>query len=401
MTPALLFIVVLGTPDTTTIYSRIGRDTVAVEQFVRSGNRLEGTLVSRVPRTAISHYVAELSDGRIVHVRVEPLRPDRAPVSPVRFQEATVGRDSIVFRGVRGDSVVTRTIAAPSGVVPFVHPFWSYGFYDQALRQSYRVAGDSVPVVLYQVGAQAVAPSTFVREGDDGLRLTWKGVGTIHYKYGPSGELVSTNSFETTFKTEATRGPTVDILALAASFAARDAGGAGLGVLSPRDTARATVAGAAILIDYSRPSMRGRTMFGGVIPYGQVWRAGADAATIFTTDRDLMAGGTRIPAGAYTLWIVPTEQGDTLLINSQTGQWGTQHDGSKDMYRLPLRRSALDGPLERYTIRVEPGSAGGMIHFEWENRRMTMEFRVLRRTDRWTDGPAQQGLRRVKHSLRW
>lgn len=373
---SLLLIAVIGGTDTTTIYSRIGRDTVAVEQFVRTGNRLEGTVVSRVPRTSITHYLAELADGRITHVRVEPLRPDRAPITPARFQEVTLGRDSIVFRGVRGDSVTTRTIAAPAGVVPFGHPFWSYGFYDQALRQSYRAKGDSVPVILYQIGAAAVSPSMFVRESADGLRITWRGVGTVHFRYGPSGELVSNNSLETTFKTEAAKGPSVDILQLAAAYAARDAGGTGLGVLSPRDTARATVAGAGLLIDYSRPSMRGRRLFGEVIPFGQVWRAGADAATVFTTDRDLVAGNTRIPAGSYTLWIVPTQQGDTLLINSQTGQWGTQHDPSKDAFRLPLLRSTLDAPLERYTVRIEPGNGGGEIHFEWETRRLTLPFKI-------------------------
>jgi hypothetical protein len=363
--------------DTTTVYSLIGRDTVAVEQFTRSAGRLEGTVVSRVPRVAVSHYVAELgADGHITKVRIEPLRADRTPVTPVRYQEVTIGSDSLEYRGVRGDSVTTRRVAAAAGVVPFVHPFWSYGFYDQALRQSARAPGDSIPIVFYQVGAPAASAMTFVREGPGAIRITWRGVGTIHFRYGDSGEFLADNSLETTFKTEAAAGPTVDILRLAGDYAARDAAGSGLGVLSPRDTARATIGGASILIDYSRPSMRGRRLFGGVVPYGEVWRAGADAATVLTSSRDLAAGETRIPAGVYTLWIIPTEQGDTLLINSQTGQWGTQHDPAKDLYRIPLRRSALGAPMERYTIRVEEAPQGGQIHFEWETRRLTFPFRI-------------------------
>lgn len=90
MTPSLVLAAALlaSSADTSTIYSLIGRDTVAIEQFVRSDTRLEGTVVSRVPRTAVSHYAAELGpDGRITRVRVEPQGPDRSPVVPLRYQE--------------------------------------------------------------------------------------------------------------------------------------------------------------------------------------------------------------------------------------------------------------------------------------------------------------------------
>ncbi len=88
--------------------------------------------------------------------------------------------------------------------------------------------------------------------------------------------------------------------------------------LSPPDSVRATVAGAQIAIDYSRPSMRGRKIFGGVVPWNQVWRTGANLATRFTTSADLVMGGKTIPKGSYTLWTLPSPAGWQLIINKQT-----------------------------------------------------------------------------------
>lgn len=371
----LLLLALLGEPqDTTTMYSRIGRDTVAIEQFVRTATGFEGTLLTMTPRTSLLKYKAELgADGRVRSVRIDPLRPDGTPAVPVRYQELTIGPDSLEFRGVRGDSVVTRRLAAPAGTAPFVHPFYSYAFYDQILRQAGRERGDSAVIPMYQVGAQGVAMATFVREGTDGYRVTWRGVGTVHFKTSSAGGLAASNSFETTFKTEATRGPPANLLALAGEFSKRDAAGQGLGVLSPRDTLRGSVGGASVTIDYSRPAMRGRKIFGGIVPYGEVWRAGADAATGMVLDRDVLAGSIRIPAGAYTIWIVPSPTGDTLLVNSQTGQWGTQHDAARDILRIPLTRAKLPEPVERYGITLSPA---GSLDFQWETTRFSVPLKT-------------------------
>ncbi|HYR08943.1 MAG TPA: DUF2911 domain-containing protein, partial [Longimicrobium sp.] len=92
---------------------------------------------------------------------------------------------------------------------------------------------------------------------------------------------------------------------------------------SPRDTTEARVADARIYVDYGRPSMRGRPIMGALVPYGQVWRTGANEATTLVTDRALRVGGTDVPAGTYTLYTLPGESAWQLIINRQTGQWGT------------------------------------------------------------------------------
>ena len=148
-------------------------------------------------------------------------------------------------------------------------------------------------------------------------------------------------------------------------------------MLSPRDTARAQIGEAKLVIDYGRPKARGRKVFGTVVEFGQVWRTGANLATHFTTSRDLLFGSSRVPAGSYTLWMIPTARGDTLIVSKQTGQWGTQYDVAQDLVRIPVRTDATGEHVEQFTIAVEPEARGGKLVFSWERRRMSAAFTIL------------------------
>lgn len=149
-------------------------------------------------------------------------------------------------------------------------------------------------------------------------------------------------------------------------------------VLSPRDTVQlALSSGRRIWVDYGRPSMRGRRIMGGLVPYGRVWRTGANAATTLATDVDLDLGGTRLPRGTYTLYTIPTASGWTLIVNRQTGQWGTQYEPARDLARIPMRVTTLREPVEQFTIALEQGRTGqGSLALEWETTRAWVPFRV-------------------------
>ena len=109
---------------------------------------------------------------------------------------------------------------------------------------------------------------------------------------------------------------------------------------SPPGQASVTLAdGKTITIDYSRPSAKGRQVFGGLVPYGKEWRTGANEATTFVTTTDLMVGDKHVPAGNYTLYTIPNQQQWTLIINKQTGQWGTVYDEKQDLVRVPMKVS--------------------------------------------------------------
>src|SRR6185295_8913265 len=140
------------------------------------------------------------------------------------------------------------------------------------------------------------------------------------------GRFLGSRAVAGTQKFAISRVEKLDLDAVAASYGAREQSGAGVGVLSPRDSVKVDNAGGAtLMIDYGRPSKRGRAVYGGIVPYGEVWRTGANAATQFRTDKALDFGGTVVPAGFYTLWTIPQADGWKLIVNSETGQWGTAH----------------------------------------------------------------------------
>ena len=149
--------------------------------------------------------------------------------------------------------------------------------------------------------------------------------------------------------------------------------------LSPRDTARIELErGKRVLVDYGRPSRRGRKIVGELVPYGRVWRTGANAATTLVTEADLRIGDAVVPRGTYTLYTLPTARGWTLIVNRQTGQWGTQYDASRDLVRIPMRTTAVARPVEQFTIALEPGTARGTgtLAMTWENTRVSVPLRV-------------------------
>jgi hypothetical protein len=122
------------------------------------------------------------------------------------------------------------------------------------------------------------------------------------------------------------------------------------GRLSPRDSIAVSVDGREISIGYGSPSVRGRTVFGGLVPWNEVWRTGANEATAFRTEADLVIGGKPVPAGSYTLYTIPAPSQWTLIVNRETGQWGTRYDPSLDLIRVPMQVEELDYPVEQFTI---------------------------------------------------
>jgi hypothetical protein len=130
-------------------------------------------------------------------------------------------------------------------------------------------------------------------------------------------------------------------------------------------------------VDYGRPLARGRTLLGDLISYDRVWRTGANAATHFTTSAPITLGGLSVPAGTYTLWTVPHLSGVELIVNRQTGQWGTEYGRSHDLGRVPMKADSLDTPVEQFTIEIQGSNAGqGTLVMEWGTFRWTAPFMV-------------------------
>jgi hypothetical protein len=127
--------------------------------------------------------------------------------------------------------------------------------------------------------------------------------------------------------------------------------------------------GKAISVEYSSPRMRGRKIFGGLVPYGQVWRTGANEATTFVSNENLVsAGATNIPAGRYTIFTIPNADKWTLIINKHTGESGTPYTyESEELARVPTSLTKLATPVENFTFSLDPTATGCTMHISWEN----------------------------------
>ena len=148
-------------------------------------------------------------------------------------------------------------------------------------------------------------------------------------------------------------------------------------ILSPRDSVELRLAGKRIFIDYGRPSMRERRIFGVLVPYNRWWRTGANEATSFITEADLIAGDSLIPKGEYTLFTLPSETGWKMMINKETGQWGTTYNSEYDLLRVPMKRRTLKEPVEVLTILLEKANTtSGVLRILWEKTEVWVDFRL-------------------------
>src|SRR5919112_2093554 len=134
---------------------------------------------------------------------------------------------------------------------------------------------------------------------------------------------------------------------------------------SPHETVNATVDGAKISVTYGRPYLKGRKVGDQLAPYGKVWRTGADEATTLVTDKALMFGSTHVPPGTYTLYTLPNENGWQLIINKQTGQWGTEYSEAQDLGRIPMKVTKSPSATEQLTIAINDTPAGGELKLSW------------------------------------
>jgi hypothetical protein len=148
--------------------------------------------------------------------------------------------------------------------------------------------------------------------------------------------------------------------------------------VSPQDTVNATVDGAKVTIVYGRPytkdpkSGEKRKIWGGLVPYSQVWRMGANEATSLMTDKEITIGGTAIAAGTYTLFLLPSESGAKLIVNKETGQWGTKYDEKQDLVRIDMKKEAGPKPVDQFTIAVD----GSTLKLMWEDVQYSAEIKA-------------------------
>ncbi len=364
------------TADSAALVTVLGSDTLALERWVRTGDRVVAEAVIRSPRTTVRRYVLDLApDGRMHRFEERTFDPANADGPPVRTDVVQAGEGGWSRTVTQGDSVVNARVDAPAQALPWVDlVHWPF---ELVLMRAAGGQGGDAPLIA---GGRALAYRVTPAEGG-GWTLTHPLRGPSVAQVDAQGRLVSLDAAGTTRKVIVTRVPWVELDGPAARWARSDRDGRGMGELSGRGRAEGSVAGASIVVDYGQPQRRGRDIFPGVVRWGELWRTGANRATHLTTDRALVLVGAdgatlQVPAGEYTLFSIPQEDGGWLIVNRQTGQNGTSYDAAQDRGRVRLVRTTVGEPVEAFTIAAVPAAGGGMLNLMWDRSVFTVPFRV-------------------------
>ena len=357
--------------DTIGFVARLGVDTVAVERVVRTPTSLTAHVVIRSPRTVVMRHTLTIGAAG-GYDRLEALVLHAVSGEVLRQTVYRRDGDSIRVDDVQGERRTQRAIAAPPGTLPFIDlVHWPFDLLLTRMRSAGTMSWDA-PMITGN--GTSGFPLAFL--GADSATVTHPSRGTMRVRVTPAGGIVALDAGATTRALVVSRGPAPDVAAMARDFAARDAAGQGMGALSGRDTANATVLGAEFLVDYGTPVKRGRDIWGALVRYGQLWRTGANQATHLTTSRDLQFGPLHVPAGTYTLFSIPEADGGVLIINRQTGQNGQTYDQDRDLGRVPLRARALSDVVEVFTIAVTEENGRGLLRIQWDGTELVAEFTV-------------------------
>jgi len=368
----------------------LGRDTISLESISRQGNRLTSDEVDRFPGVEIRHTVVDLNDdGSVRHLVMNIHTPSQPAGQRDRKVVADVAGNKVHLTKTDSTGILNRDFQTGGSIV-VAHVPQMYSLYEiyfaAALKHataSKLEAGSPVQMRQFYIdrefdrfplGDVTVKP---LDSGKVEITHDWL-AGTGEAMMDSAGNMLSYSGARTTYDVEVKRLATPpDIKSIADRFEAKETQDGHVRSLSVRDTTRAQIGNSVFTVDYGRPLLRGRTLLGDVIPYDQVWRTGANAATQFTTSTPIRLAGMQVPAGTYTLFSAPHTNGVDLIVNKQTGQWGTEYNRSLNLGIARIISEVAPATVEKFTISIIPSdSRHGILLLEWGSFRWTAPIEV-------------------------
>ena len=357
----------------------LGDDTISVESVSRQGNTLSSDEVDRFPSVQIRHTIVNLNDdGSIRHLVMNIHTPSEPPGQRDRKVVADVINNKVHLSKTDSTGTLNRDFPT-SGSIVVAHVPQMYSLYELYFAAALKQAASSKPAAgspvqmrqfyidrefdRFPLGHATVTP---LEGGKVEVIHDWlSGTGDAMMDSGYN--MLSYSGARTTYKVQVKRLATPpDVKGIADRFEAKETEGSNVKSLSVRDTTRAQIGNAMFTVDYGRPLLRGRTLLGDVIPYDRVWRTGANAATQFTTSAPIRLAGMQIPAGTYTLFTAPHTNGVDLIVNKQSGQWGTEYNGSLNLGTTRIISEVATATVEEFTISIIPSdNRHGTLALEW------------------------------------
>ncbi|KYG79152.1 DUF2911 domain-containing protein [Roseivirga echinicomitans] len=352
----------------------LGNDTLAVESFSKSDGYFTAKVVLRSPSLSLRKYYLTYSNDDFYKLEVTQFDPTEGFNGPETLvQRMTRQQDSLLVESEGRDGATVRTVAFEKDMLPFIDMVhWPF---DLAFNKAVRSPSDSINQRLWT--GRSFSTFIIAKEGEDSLTIRHPSRGVMGVDIEKNGNIQLLDAALTTRKLKVHRVKSVDINKIADSFAQADRNGKTFGELSSAPEGHFEFKGAEFDISYGSPQKRGREIFGGIVPWGQLWRTGANRATHFKTSKDLKIGDLDVPAGEYTFFTIPEPNGGTLIINKQTGQNGQSYNQERNLGRVPMKISQQTKITEPFTINVEESDNGGVIQLIWDQTVFSIDFIVL------------------------
>ncbi len=360
--------------DTSAFVLRIGRDTSHAQIIVRDGSRVLVHTVRRIPA------VREVRTEATLHADGTILRMEETAWEPFAADDAAPAARSTTY--VEGDSTIVEVSSSAgerrfafAGRAHLANALDLIGVLPLVAASAPTASGDSIVSIQFAF-TLGIRPLVIRRESTDRVSFGNSLMGTIRAQLDSEGRVVAIDGTGSSINYIGERVPPLSIDSVARAFAAREQREGAFGSTSPRDSVIASIGDGSVMVNYGRPSRRGRDIFGLIVPWDRVWRTGANQATHLHTSLSLRFGDTELTPGSYTLWTLPSQTGWTLIVNEQTGQWGTDYDSSHDLVRVPMSVRTLTEPVEQFTILIEPQSGGGVLRLRWDKTEASAPFRT-------------------------
>lgn len=352
----------------------LGNDTLAIEQFDKTEAGITAKVLLRSPQTIYFEYelTQDIEGGMSSMTRYsQPPKSAFSGNNKEVSQELRVIGDSLISEAKTNNGTRRTAVLNKKGSLPFIDMVhWPY---ELAFNNAANNPNDSIHQMLFT--GRSISDFIIHKAKIDSITLRHPSRGVMGVDIDDNGNLVKLDAALTTRKLIVKRVGLMDFEAIVKDFAIRDENGSPFsGNLSGAIEESFSFKGTDFKVTYGSPKKRGRTIFGGIVTYGKRWRTGANRATHFSTSNNLKIGELNIPAGEYTLFSIPEENGGVLIINKQTGQNGQSYDESRDILRVPMTVSNQNEVTENFTIKVVENAKGGSINLIWDQTVLSIDF---------------------------
>lgn len=354
----------------------LGNDTLAVEEFRITESGITANVILRSPETSFSAYELTLDEtGGIQElIRTNYSLENGFDGSGEIVQTIRQNGDSLWIETQTEEGMESTTASYEEGVLPFIDMVhWPF---EVAFKKAVEARQDTINQPL--LSGDNISNFVIAAIEGDSMTIRHPFRGVMGVQVNETGGIEHLDAGLTTRKLQVHRVSEIDIQAVGEGFAEADKSGNPFGQLSGAVTSEFSFYDTDFRVDYGSPQKRGRELFGGIVPWSERWRTGANRATHFYTSNDLQFGDLEVPAGEYTFYTIPEPDGGTLIINRQTGQNGNSYDESQDLGRVPMEISTQEKVTEPFTITVEEaGNNSGVLNLIWGETVFSVDFEIL------------------------